>query len=83
MKTVDMELILLCALIAAVEAFGLVAGVVLLLGIQFQVQCGAAHRNCVRALGHIMGKPVDTESEPGVEKRLNVVQHAGNWLYLG
>ena len=75
MKTVDMELILLCALMAAIGAFGLVTGVVLLFGIQFQ--------NCVRALGHIMGKPADTEPEPGVEKRLNIVQRAGKWLYLG
>ena len=41
MKTVDMELILLCALIAAIGAFGLVTGVVLLFGIQFQ-ECNAA-----------------------------------------
>ena len=40
MKTVDMELILLCALIAAIGAFGLVTGVVLLFGIQFQ-ECNA------------------------------------------
>ena len=82
MKTVDMELILLCALMAAIGAFGLVTGVVLLFGIQFQ-ECNTAHRNCVRALGHIMGKPADTEPEPGVEKRLNIVQRAGKWLYLG
>ena len=37
MKTVDMELILLCALMAAIGAFGLVTGVVLL----FQ-ECNAA-----------------------------------------
>ena len=73
MKTVDMELILLCALMAAIGAFGLVTG----------VECCTAHRNCVRALGHIMGKPADTEPEPGVEKRLNIVQRAGKWLYLG
>ncbi len=47
------------------------------------VQCCTAHRNCVRAVGHIMGKPADTEPEPGVEKRLNIVQRAGKWLYLG
>ena len=47
------------------------------------VQCCTAHRNCVRALGHIMGKPADTEPEPDVEKRLNIVQRAGKWLYLG
>ena len=41
MKTVDMELILLCALMAAIGAFGLVTGVVLLFGIQFQ-ECNAA-----------------------------------------
>ena len=46
MKTVDMELILLCALMAAIGAFGLVTGVVLLfvgllVGIQFQ-ECNAA-----------------------------------------
>lgn len=35
------------------------------------------------ALGHIMGKPADTEPEPDVEKRLNIVQRAGKWLYLG
>ena len=70
MKTVDMELILLCALMAAIGAFGLVTGVVLLFGIQFQ-ECNA------------MGKPADTEPEPGVEKRLNIVQRAGKWLYLG
>ena len=40
MKTVDMELILLCALMAAIGAFGLVTGVVLLFGIQFQ-ECNA------------------------------------------
>ena len=77
MKTVDMELIFLCALMAAIGAFGLVTGVVLLfvglLGSPFMV----------RALGHIMGKPADTEPEPGVEKRLNIVQRAGKWLYLG
>ena len=41
MKTVDMELIFLCALMAAIGAFGLVTGVVLLFGIQFQ-ECNAA-----------------------------------------
>ena len=84
MKTVDMELILLCALMAAIGAFGLVTGVVLLFGIQFQ-ECNAALLTGigVRALGHIMGKPADTEPEPGVEKRLNIVQRAGKWLYLG
>ncbi len=41
MKTVDMELILLCALMAVIGAFGLVTGVVLLLGIRFQ-ECNAA-----------------------------------------
>ena len=40
MPPVDMELILLCALIAAIGAFGLVTGVVLLFGIQFQ-ECNA------------------------------------------
>ena len=68
MKTVDMELILLCAAVR-----NPVSG----------MQCCTAHRNCVRALGHIMGKPADTEPEPGVEKRLNIVQRAGKWLYLG
>ena len=41
MKTVDMELILLCARMAASGAFGLVTGVVLLFGIQCQ-ECNAA-----------------------------------------
>lgn len=83
MKTVDMELILLCALMAAIGAFGLVTGVVLLFGIQFQ-ECNAhCSPELCAGLGHIMGKPADTEPEPGVEKRLNIVQRAGKWLYLG
>ena len=83
MKTVDMELILLCALMAAIGAFGLVTGGAAVRNPVSGMQCCIAHRNCVRALGHIMGKPADTEPEPGVEKRLNIVQRAGKWLYLG
>ena len=83
MKTVDMELILLCALMAAIGAFGLVTGVVLLFGIQFQ-ECNAALlTGIVCGLWGILWKPADTEPEPGVEKRLNIVQRAGKWLYLG
>ena len=73
MKTVDMELILLCGDGCGSAVRNPVSG----------VQCCTAHRNCVRALGHIMGKPADTEPEPDVEKRLNIVQRAGKWLYLG
>ena len=59
MKTVDMELILLCALMAAIGAFGLVTGVVLLFGIQFQ-ECNAALlRVCAGSGNHIMRKPAD------------------------
>lgn len=41
MKTVDMETILLCALIAVVGAFGLLAGAAAFAGIRFQ-ECNAA-----------------------------------------
>lgn len=41
MKTVDMETVLLCALIAVVGAFGIVAGAAAFAGIRFQ-ECNAA-----------------------------------------
>lgn len=83
MKTVDMELILLCALIAAIGAFGLVTGVVLLFGIQFQ-ECNAVLlTGIVCGLWGILWGSLLIRSEPDVEKRLNIVQRAGKWLYLG
>lgn len=41
MKTVDMETVLLCALIAAAGAFGMIAGAAAFVGIRFQ-ECNAA-----------------------------------------
>ena len=82
MKTVDMELILLCALIAAIGAFGLVTGVISAVRNPVSgMQCCLLMELCAGS-GAYYGKPADTEPEPGVE-RLNIVQRAGKWLYLG
>lgn len=57
MKTVDMELILLCALIAAIGAFGLVTGVVLLFRNPVSgVQCCTAHLELCAGSGAYYGE---------------------------